>query len=153
MGQYFEVPAAGIAAALASYNPQNNRSQLLRTAAGNALVLDAYNANPDSMAAALRSFAAAPVPRLVVLADMFELGTASAAEHAALGRLLVELGLEEALLIGPEMAAAAAGCPAARHFPTKAEAAAWLARHPVSNQHILVKGSRGMALETLLEWL
>ena len=153
VGQYFEVPAAGIAAALASYNPQNNRSQLLRTAAGNALVLDAYNANPDSMAAALRSFAAAPAPRLVILADMFELGTASAAEHAALGRLLAELGLEQALLIGPEMAAAAAGCPAARHFPTKAEAAAWLARHPVSNQHILVKGSRGMALETLLEWL
>ena len=153
VGQYFEVSADGIAAALAGYNPRNNRSQLLRTAAGNALVLDAYNANPSSMAAALHSFAAAPAPRLVILADMFELGTASAAEHAALGQLLVELGLEEALLIGPEMAAAAAVCPAARHFGTKAEAVAWLAGHPLGNRQILVKGSRGMALETLLEWL
>ena len=153
VGQYFEVSAGGIAAALAGYNPRNNRSQLLRTAAGNALVLDAYNAHPSSMAAALHSFAAAPAPRLVILADMFELGTASAAEHAALGQLLVELGLEEALLIGPEMAAAAAVCPAARHFGTKAEATAWLAGHPLGNRQILVKGSRGMALETLLEWL
>ena len=160
VGQYFEVPAAGIAAALASYNPQNNRSQLLRTAAGNALVLDAYNANPSSMAAALHSFAqppeapgAAPAPRLVILADMFELGTASTAEHRALGQLLQELKLENALLIGPEMQATAAACPAARHFGTKAQAADWLARHPVRHHQILVKGSRGMALETLVELL
>ena len=84
---------------------------------------------------------------------MFELGTESAAEHAALGRLLSTLGLTNALLIGPEMAAAATECPAARHFSTKADAAAWLARHPVVNQRVLVKGSRGMALETLVELL
>ena len=60
VGQFFEVPTADIAAALAGYNPQNNRSQLLRTPAGNELVLDAYNANPSSMAAALLSFAGRP---------------------------------------------------------------------------------------------
>ncbi len=157
VGQYFGVPADDVAAALAAYNPRNNRSQQLRTAAGNALLLDAYNANPSSMAAALRSFAAATASaapaRCVILADMFELGPESAAEHTALGHLLVELRLDNALLIGPEMAAAAAVCPAARHFATKADAAAWLGQHPVSHQQILVKGSRGMALETLVELL
>ena len=157
VGQYFEVPAADIAAALASYNPQNNRSQLLRTAAGNELVLDAYNANPSSMAAALRSFAQRPTaagqPKLVILGDMFELGADSAAEHRALGQLLASLPLPQALLIGPEMAGAAAVAPAAQHFATKAEAADWLRAHPVRGQQVLVKGSRGMALETLVELL
>ena len=157
VGQYFEVPAADIAAALASYNPQNNRSQLLRTAAGNELVLDAYNANPSSMAAALRSFAQRPVaagqPKLVILGDMFEMGSESAAEHAALGQLLASLPLPQALLIGTEMAVAAAVVPAAQHFNTKGEAADWLRAHPVRGRQVLVKGSRGMALETLVELL
>ena len=158
VGAFFDVPTADIAAALAVYNPQNNRSQLLRTARGNAVVLDAYNANPSSMAAAVRSFAARPLTgaagqgRLVILADMFELGTESAAEHRALGELLRETGLPEVLLIGPEMAAAAVS-PAFRHFATKAAAAAWLRQHPPQGRQVLVKGSRGMALETLLELL
>ena len=157
VGLHFGIPFHKVAAALASYNPQNNRSQLVRTAAGNELVLDAYNANPSSMAAALRSFAARPTAagqtKLVVLGDMFELGDDSAAEHRALGRLLAELPLPQALLIGAEMAGAAAAAPAAHYFSTKAEAAEWLRQHPVRNQQVLVKGSRGMALETLVELL
>ncbi|GAA4367221.1 UDP-N-acetylmuramoyl-tripeptide--D-alanyl-D-alanine ligase [Hymenobacter saemangeumensis] len=156
VGQHFGVPTADIAAALASYNPQNNRSQLLRTDKGNELVLDAYNANPSSMAAALRSFAARPVAagqaKLVVLADMFELGEETVAEHRALGQLLASLPLPTALLIGPFMRDAASEGPF-HHFPTKEEAADWLRTHPVQNQQVLVKGSRGMALETLLPLL
>ena len=157
VGQFFGVSTANIAAALAGYNPQNNRSQLLRTAAGNELVLDAYNANPSSMAAALRSFAARPTApgqtKLVLLGDMFELGPESAREHAALGQLLAELPLPEVLLIGPEMAGAAALAASARHFATKADAADWLRANPVRGRQVLVKGSRGMALETLVELL
>ena len=157
VGQYFEISTAKIAAALASYSPQNNRSQLVRTAAGNELVLDAYNANPSSMSAALRSFAARPVAagqtKLVILGDMFELGDESAAEHRALGQLLAQLPLPGIALIGPEMAGTAAATPHARHFATKAEAADWLRQHPVRGQQVLVKGSRGMALETLVELL
>jgi UDP-N-acetylmuramoyl-tripeptide--D-alanyl-D-alanine ligase len=157
VGLHFGIPAADVAAALASYNPQNNRSQLVRTAAGNELVLDAYNANPSSMAAALRSFAARPTAagqaKLVVLGDMFELGPESADEHHALGQLLATLPLPEVLLIGPEMGRAAAVAATARHFATKAEAAEWLRQHPVQGRQILVKGSRGMALETLVELL
>ena len=156
VGQHFGVPLPAIAAALASYNPDNNRSQLLRTAAGNDLVLDAYNANPSSMDAALRSFARAtalPTGRTAILGDMFELGDESAAEHAQLGRLLADLPIGHVLLIGEHMRHAAAAHPAAHYFPTKAEAAAWLRQHPPRQQHILVKGSRGMALETLVELL
>ncbi|WP_210518351.1 UDP-N-acetylmuramoyl-tripeptide--D-alanyl-D-alanine ligase [Hymenobacter terricola] len=157
VGLHFDIPTAKVAAALAGYNPQNNRSQLLRTAAGNELVLDAYNANPSSMAVALRSFAARPVAagqtKLVILGDMFELGEDSAAEHRALGRLLAELYLPQILLIGPEMAGAAAAATTIQHFTTKAEAAEWLRQHPVRSRQVLVKGSRGMALETLVELL
>ncbi|GAB3582433.1 UDP-N-acetylmuramoyl-tripeptide--D-alanyl-D-alanine ligase [Hymenobacter daeguensis] len=157
VGLHFGIPAHKVATALASYNPQNNRSQLVRTAVGNELVLDAYNANPSSMAAALRSFAARPVSpghtKLAILGDMFELGDDSPAEHRLLGQLLAELRLPQVLLIGPEMAGAAAQAATARHFATKAEAADWLRQHPTTGRQVLVKGSRGMALETLVELL
>ena len=157
VGQHFGISTDKVAAALARYNPQNNRSQLVRTAAGNELVLDAYNANPSSMAAALRSFAARPAAasqtKLVLLGDMFELGDESAAEHRQLGQLLAELRLPQVLLIGPEMALAAAEAPRAQHFTTKTAAADWLRANPMRGQQVLIKGSRGMALETLVELL
>jgi len=157
VGAFFGVPAAQVAAALASYNPQNNRSQLVRTARGNDLILDAYNANPSSMAAALRSFAHRPVAagqgRLAILGDMFELGASAEAEHHALGELLAELKLDNVLLIGPLMQAAALAQPAAHYFADKSAAAVWLAGHPVASQLVLLKGSRGMGLETLLPLL
>jgi UDP-N-acetylmuramoyl-tripeptide--D-alanyl-D-alanine ligase len=157
VGAFFDVPAAKIAAALAAYNPQNNRSQLVHTDYGNDLILDAYNANPSSMAAALRSFAARPTPvgqgRVVILGDMFELGDSAEAEHRALGELLTELQLYNAVLIGPLLQAAAAAHPAAHYFADKAAAAEWLAHHPLAGQLVLLKGSRGMGLETLLPLL
>jgi UDP-N-acetylmuramoyl-tripeptide--D-alanyl-D-alanine ligase len=157
VGQHFGISTDKVAAALAQYNPQNNRSQLVRTTAGNELVLDAYNANPSSMAAALRSFAGRPVAagqtKLAILGDMFELGDDSPAEHRNLGQLLAELRLPNVVLIGPQMAVAAAENGTAQHFTTKTEAAEWLRQHPVRGQQVLVKGSRGMALETLVELL
>lgn len=155
VGAFFRVPAERIAAALAAYNPQNNRSQLVRTARGNDLILDAYNANPSSMAAALRSFAQRPVAagqgRVAILGDMLELGSSATAEHWALGELLATLKLTQVLLVGPLMQAAAAAYPPAQHVPTKADASEWLARHPLAGQLVLLKGSRGMGLETLVE--
>ena len=157
VGQFFGISTASIAAALAGYNPQNNRSQLVRTAAGNELILDAYNANPSSMAAAVRSFAGRPTAigqtKLVLLGDMFELGEESAREHAALGHLLAELPFDSVVLIGTEMLQAHAQNINAHHFATKAEAAEWLRANPVRGRQVLVKGSRGMALETLVELL
>ncbi|HEX8428404.1 UDP-N-acetylmuramoyl-tripeptide--D-alanyl-D-alanine ligase [Hymenobacter sp.] len=160
VGQYFGVPTADIADALASYAPTNNRSQLVDTGR-NEVILDAYNANPSSMSAALRSFATRPGSRrstkVVVLGDMFELGEESAAEHTALGNLLAELPLSEIVLIGPEMAHAHNVCGSSRshnhYFATKAEAANWLQTKALQDCQVLVKGSRGMGLETLLELL
>jgi UDP-N-acetylmuramoyl-tripeptide--D-alanyl-D-alanine ligase len=156
VGLHFGVAPDEVAAALAQYNPQNNRSQLLRTPAGNELVLDAYNANPSSMEAALRSFAARPTApgqtKLAVLGDMFELGEESMAEHQATGRLLASLPLPQVLLIGPEMREAARQ-GTFQHFNTKTEAAEWLRQNPVQGRQVLIKGSRGMALETLVELL
>ncbi|NVO83492.1 UDP-N-acetylmuramoyl-tripeptide--D-alanyl-D-alanine ligase [Hymenobacter terrestris] len=155
VGAYFGVPAEGIAEALAAYEPSNNRSQLVRTSR-NALVLDAYNANPSSMAAALSSFAARPgdpAAKVVILGDMFELGTESEDEHRSLGRLVQGLPFGTVILIGPELAQAAALDSSMLHFATKPEAAAWLRANPLANRQVLVKGSRGMGLETLVELL
>ncbi|QNH62693.1 UDP-N-acetylmuramoyl-tripeptide--D-alanyl-D-alanine ligase [Hymenobacter sediminicola] len=154
VGAYFEVPAADIAQALADYAPTNNRSQLVKTSQ-NEVVLDAYNANPSSMAAALRSFAARPgVPnsaKVVILGDMFELGQESLAEHQALGTLLQGLPLGTVVLIGSDMVRAAEASSAFHYFATKPEAAAWLQTQNMKDRQILIKGSRGMGLETLLE--
>ncbi|AHJ99379.1 UDP-N-acetylmuramoyl-tripeptide--D-alanyl-D-alanine ligase [Hymenobacter swuensis] len=155
VGAYFEVPATDIGEALAGYAPTNNRSQLVRTA-HNEVLLDAYNANPSSMAAALHSFATRPgrpEDKVVILGDMFELGTESQREHAALGHLLADLLLGTVVVIGEEMRQAAATNRAAQYFPTKPAAVAWLQSHPLRSRQILIKGSRGMGLETLLELL
>jgi UDP-N-acetylmuramoyl-tripeptide--D-alanyl-D-alanine ligase len=157
VGAYFGVPMAQVAAALAAYNPQNNRSQLVHTTRGNDLILDAYNANPSSMAAALRSFAQRPTSagqgRVVILGDMFELGETSATEHRQLGELLAELRLDKVLLIGPLMTEAAVAYPSAQHFTDKITAAEWLTQQDIAGQLVLLKGSRGMGLEALVPLL
>ncbi|MCC2547286.1 UDP-N-acetylmuramoyl-tripeptide--D-alanyl-D-alanine ligase [Hymenobacter sp. BT175] len=156
VGAHFGVPTAAIAEALAGYAPTNNRSQLLQTSR-NSLILDAYNANPSSMAAALHSFAARPgaepAQKVVILGDMFELGDTSAAEHRAIGELLAAREFGTVLLCGGDMARAAEVNPGFHYFPTKAEAAEWLRNNPLQSRLILVKGSRGMGLETLVELL
>ncbi|MBC6991062.1 UDP-N-acetylmuramoyl-tripeptide--D-alanyl-D-alanine ligase [Hymenobacter sp. BT491] len=153
VGAYFGVTPADIASALASYAPTNNRSQLVRTAR-NEVVLDAYNANPSSMAAAITSFASRPgaaaADKVVILGDMFELGQESEAEHRALGELLANQQFGTVLLCGSDMRYAALR-PDFQYFPTKAEAAQHLVNQKLTNKLILIKGSRGMGLETLLE--
>lgn len=162
VGRLFGVPEAEIRAALAAYSPTNNRSQLaFRPETGNHLILDAYNANPSSMGAAIRHFATLPateadgqpLPKLLILGDMLELGAEAEAEHQHIGALMTRLALTDALLIGPLMRTAADACPSARYFATKAEAADWLRANPPRHHRILLKGSRGMGLETLVELL
>jgi UDP-N-acetylmuramoyl-tripeptide--D-alanyl-D-alanine ligase len=153
VGAYFGVPSADIAAALAAYDPTNNRSQLVRTER-NEVVLDAYNANPSSMTAAILSLASRPghaADKVALLGEMFELGADSETEHRAIGELLTRQNFGTVVLVGPEMRHAQQ--PGFKHFSTKAEAAEWLRQQPLSNRQILVKGSRGMGLETLMELL
>jgi len=112
VGEYFGVPRDKIAGAIASYDPDNRRSQRIDTGR-NTLVADCYNANPSSMRAALENFAqeASTLPKAVILGDMLELGDYAAAEHEAIVRLATGAGFEKIFLVGENFcrAAAAAG--------------------------------------------
>ncbi|MDX9751425.1 MAG: cyanophycin synthetase, partial [Flavobacteriales bacterium] len=146
VGRHFHVPDTAMAHALAAYEPGNNRSQF-KDSGRNHLVLDAYNANPSSMAVALRNFAAMPGdrPKRAILGDMLELGASSAAEHRRIVELAAELGVA-AWFVGREFAAAA---PPAAHWPDGAHLLEHLAGRPLSGHLVLVKGSRGIGLETV----
>lgn len=144
-GQFFGVPDALITGALEGYSPSNNRSQW-KDSGRNQLILDAYNANPTSVEAALRHFALlhAAKPKLAILGDMLELGQDASAEHRRIAALCVELGLDS-IFVGP--AYAAVGAP--NTFESlEALMASWKAAAP-AGKVVLLKGSRGMQLERL----
>ena len=151
VGDYFGVPRADAIAAVEAYCPANQRSQLVRTER-NVLIVDAYNANPSSMAAALQNFAAVQAPdKLALLGDMRELGDESVAEHSRILHLLKDLGLP-AMLVGEEFAKALkdTGLSGFSSFDTSDALAAFLHANPVSGKTLLVKGSRGIQMEKTL---
>lgn len=153
IGQYFGVSVADANRAIADYNPTNNRSQIIHKGS-NTILLDAYNANPSSMAAAIRQFAAMPAQRkVVILGDMYELGEESAAEHAALGKLVADSHFDLVILAGKDMQHALGPLPKAYYIPDKFSLHNWLMDHPMTDTHILVKGSRGMGLESVVPFL
>ena len=148
VGEYFGVPFADAVAAVEAYVPANQRSQLVRTER-NTLIVDAYNANPSSMRAALENFAAMEAPlKLALLGDMRELGAESIAEHVKIVQLLQERGIP-AMLVGEEFTKAAAGSNFACYATSEALAAS-LHANPVAGLAILVKGSRGIQMEKTL---
>lgn len=149
IGQHFGVPDERIAEALSAYEPSNNRSEF-RDTGRNQLVLDAYNANPTSMAAALRNFAAMADdrPKLAMLGDMLELGTDSRKEHDAIVALVKDLRLE-ARFVGPEFQRSTKD----RSYPDATALLQALKDEPLTGHLVLVKGSRGIGLETLVEAL
>ncbi|MFT2009115.1 UDP-N-acetylmuramoyl-tripeptide--D-alanyl-D-alanine ligase [Pontibacter sp. 13R65] len=151
IGKYFQVPLEKANAAIAAYSPQNNRSQVVQKGS-NTILLDAYNANPTSMANAIRHFGSMKAPRkVVIVGDMFEMGAESATEHTLIGQVLAEQPFDEVLLCGKDMQYAAQASAQFHHFSTKPELEQWLQEHPISESYVLIKGSRGMGLETLLE--
>ncbi|MBC7569655.1 MAG: UDP-N-acetylmuramoyl-tripeptide--D-alanyl-D-alanine ligase [Spirosoma sp.] len=153
IGQYFTVSDTGIDRAIADYNPTNNRSQVVRKGS-NTVLLDAYNANPSSMAAAIRQFAVTPANRkLVILGDMYELGDESETEHAAIGKLVAEQNFDLVVLAGQDMKHALVHLPKAYYFPDKFSLHNWLMDNPQTNTHVLVKGSRGISLESVVQFL
>ena len=150
VGHYFGVPAHLIAEALSQYTPQNNRSQLTKTAR-NTLIIDAYNANPTSMEAALRNFALIETAnKAVILGDMFELGDDSAAEHQKIVQLLEQLGITEAYLLGENFGKTQG---VGTRFASTPAFKEWLADNPLSGKTLLIKGSNSMKLTTLVEGL
>ena len=133
--------------AACAYIPANNRSEWRQTK-NKMMLLDAYNANPSSMEAALRSFAEMGTDSAVLLGDMLELGEHAAAEHKAIFDLAVSLRFKELYVCGPEFKQAAGGYPNA--FDNTGLLLSWIEKNPVSSKYVLMKGSRGMKMESLL---
>lgn len=150
IGRYFGVPDEDISDALASYLPHNNRSQLKETA-DNKLIVDAYNANPTSMMAALKNFRLIEAPhKMVILGDMKELGTVSHEEHQKVVDYLNECGFERVVLVGPEFAATT---HTFQTFQNVDEVLADIQAHKPQGYYILVKGSNSMKLSLLPDQL
>ena len=152
VGQYFEVEDDKIVEALESYTPTNSRSQVIETEK-NRIIMDAYNANPTSMRAALINFAnICGEQHLLILGDMRELGTASEEEHRNILALMKELRFKDALLVGPNFCAYNDN-PAWLTFDNVKDLCQYLESSPVSEKTILVKGSNSIQLGKVLPLL
>lgn len=152
VGSYFEVPATDINKAISGYNPTNNRSQLLKTE-NNTLLLDAYNANPTSMRAAIENFAIIEAEnKVLILGDMFELGETSEIEHENIISLLKQKGFIDVYLVGKDFHKVARSF-LYKVFPHVDELREELEKHKLENRFILIKGSRGVQLEGAVELL
>ncbi|WP_394970238.1 UDP-N-acetylmuramoyl-tripeptide--D-alanyl-D-alanine ligase [uncultured Croceitalea sp.] len=150
MGKYFNVPLNQIKEAIENYNPDNNRSQLIQKN-GYKIILDAYNANPTSMIAALENFKLIDSNNKVLfLGDMFELGETSSKEHQAIADLSKNLGFNEVHLIGENFFEVDSNF---RKYKSFEDLAKHLSKNSLAKSTILIKGSRGMALERVLEHL
>ena len=149
VGLHFGVTEDKASAAIAEYVPQNNRSQLTETGR-NHLVVDAYNANPTSMAAAIDNFRMIKAQdKMLILGDMRELGEVSQAEHRHIVELLKESGFTQVWLVGEEFAKAAQGS-GFRLFPDVEAVNTALTAEPVNGKTILIKGSNSIGLTKTL---
>lgn len=150
VGQYFGVPFEDAVNAVSSYVPSNNRSQMTRTE-HNTLIVDAYNANPTSMAAALENFSNVSADnRIAMLGDMLELGEDSAAEHKAVIESALSRGFSKVFFVGNEFSAVSLASDEAVFFQTSDELAEYLKSNPVQGATVLIKGSRGTRMEKVI---
>jgi UDP-N-acetylmuramoyl-tripeptide--D-alanyl-D-alanine ligase len=152
IGRYFSVSNEAIKQAIESYEPAGNRSQI-KTSGKNILLMDAYNANPSSMEAALRFFASSAYDnKAVILGDMLELGTESDSLHIFILKLLEKLSFTDVCLVGPVFTR----LNARREFLCFGDselARLWFSHHTPEGKTIMLKGSRGIKLETISEIL
>ncbi|MGZ9735237.1 UDP-N-acetylmuramoyl-tripeptide--D-alanyl-D-alanine ligase [Flavobacterium sp. GNP002] len=153
IGKYFRIDDVAIKEALESYVPENNRSQLL-TKGTNQIILDAYNANPSSMAVAIENFLQLESPnKVMILGDMFELGAESQQEHKAIVDLLLNEDKVKCYFIGSAFYANKMEKSNFWFYNTFEEFSNDLATTEFDASTILIKGSRGMALERTLDFL
>ena len=154
IGSYFGVPSDLANEAVAEYNPDNNRSQIIEKGT-NSILLDAYNANPSSMSASIQNFINLKTnkQKVVILGDMLELGEEAPVEHQAIGELIAKGNFALVILFGELMASALVSLPNAFYFTDKFSLHNWLIDKGLQNSYILIKGSRGVSLETTLQFL
>lgn len=151
IGNYFKVPLENSMEALAEYEPKNNRSQIIEKNS-NKIILDAYNANPTSMKAALESFETLKSDKkIIILGDMFELGNNAHEEHQSIADLLINMKFEKAFLVGSNFFNIEKTDPRITKHKELNELRQFFSLEKTENSLILIKGSRGMAMEKILE--
>lgn len=152
IGSYFDVDPLKIQKALKEYQPDNNRSQLI-TKGDLRIILDAYNANPTSMQASIKSFIADNEgKKYLILGDMLELGEYAKKEHSEILELLSASELNDVFLVGSVFSKIAHNSNF-RTFENVAGLISFLQKKAIKNGNILIKGSRGIQLEKVLEYL
>ena len=150
VGTYFKVPEEKIKTAIESYRPSNSRSQMVALNS-NRVILDAYNANPSSMKLAIENLAqTAGENKILVLGAMAELGSQSIAEHEAIVQDIQKYRWKEVLLVGGDFQKIDHPF---RKFGSATEAGSWLQQQKLHNACLLVKGSRSMQMEKVLDYL
>jgi UDP-N-acetylmuramoyl-tripeptide--D-alanyl-D-alanine ligase len=152
VGNFFEVEEQDINKALSSYQSEMNRSQIIEKGS-NSIYLDAYNANPTSMQAAIESFDQLVLKKskVVIIGDMFELGDDSSKEHLSILELLKNLKLDATILVGKHFFEHKSGFPEFRFYETRENLEKDETQLNIEKSAILIKGSRGVALEKLLD--
>ena len=147
VGLHFGVPADKITAAIETYEPTNSRSQLIRRG-NNAIVLDAYNANPSSMRLAIENFAKMPGSnKVLILGGMMELGVDTEKEHLNLLNLLQQYSWKAVVLVGESFRVLNPEYPC---FLNADEATDYIRSNPLDNVQVLIKGSRSTQMEKVL---
>ena len=153
VGEHFKVDKNSISKAIGNYIPANNRSQIIEKAS-NKIILDAYNANPTSMMAALENFGNLNgFEKVAILGDMFELGDVSEVEHQFISEYSQKFDIDKIFLVGKHFFKTTTNATNVTCFQSFEDLKTELANRPLKNKFLLIKGSRGMALERVLDVL
>lgn len=154
IGKFFGVKMEKAVEAIVAYQPSNMRSQLLEKRS-NLIILDAYNANPSSMEVAIRTFGqmTGKKHKMLIIGDMFELGEHAETEHAHLGEIISEYEIDKVCFTGQLIASALVNYPKALYFPDPFSFRNWLQDSQLEDYLILIKGSRGMKMEGLVDFI
>lgn len=150
VGKYFKVPAERIQSAIEGYVPSNNRSQLINFN-GHKVILDAYNANPTSMKAALTNFSDnSSHPNIAIIGDMLELGEESHTEHLAIAKFAKAQAFTHLITVGKEFETVSKELDIS-HFQDVQSLKSWFNEQDIQHSNILLKASRGIGLERLFK--
>lgn len=150
VAEYFRMEANEIKQGIERYKPSNNRSQIINTERGNVVILDAYNANPSSVEMALKTISGMEGKKFILLGDMFELGDHEASEHQNISDLCSEIDDVNIVLVGNAFAKTRGNDDVIHRFNSKEDARNYIQQLKVAGCTVLIKGSRGMKMEDLL---